>query len=91
MKVGSAEWDEQSLALNALRLEQTGYEFADYEIQFLNGTGGFMDQAIYALEFHEEKFQFAETQAVSCNICGGLFRDNLALMRRHRLQCGWVQ
>lgn len=54
------------------------------------GEGGFLDQAVEALAFRSENFGMQDSQAVSCEVCGGLFLEQLSVMRRHRLRCGWV-
>lgn len=66
-----------------------GCGWADYEIRAVRGDGGFIEHANYALGFREENFNMQDVQAVSCDVCGGLFKDSLPVMRRHRLACGW--
>jgi hypothetical protein len=63
--------------------------WADYEIRAVRGEGGFAEHAVSALGFRYQDFGMRESQAVSCQVCGGLFVDSLIYMRRHRLQCGW--
>ncbi|OBI95567.1 hypothetical protein [Mycobacterium sp. 1465703.0] len=77
--------------LAATRFQQLGpnYDFADYEVRAISGERGFEDEAIGALAFTHEQFGTPFTQAVSCDICGGLFVERLQAMRKHRLQCGW--
>lgn len=77
-------------ALIAQRLEQLGprYGWAEYEIWAIRGEGG-AEEAVHALGFYYEDFGMREAQAVSCTECGGIFRDSLRFMKRHRLQCGW--
>lgn len=83
--------DEEIEMLVAQRNTQVGedFGFADYELRAIRNEGGFSEHALYALGFSVEPLGMQEAQAVSCNVCGGLFRDELRLLRRHRLQCGW--
>ncbi|WKW86667.1 hypothetical protein SEA_KARHDO_41 [Mycobacterium phage Karhdo] len=87
----SNEWQTATDQLIAQRTAHVGQlcGWADYEIRAVGGEGGFLDQATYALGFNEQNFGMQDTQAVSCEVCGGLFLERLEVMRRHRLQCGW--
>jgi hypothetical protein len=84
-------FDQQVAALIEQRRTHCapGCGWADYEIRAVRGEGGFFEHAIYALGFREENFNMQFTQAVSCEVCGGLFKESLPVMRRHRLSCGW--
>ena len=90
--IQSDEWVRQTAALVEQRSAHTGegMGWADYEIRAVSGEGGFLDQATDALGFDERHFGMQETQAVSCEVCGGLFVEQLDVMRRHRLRCGWT-
>lgn len=67
-----------------------GCGYADYEIQAISGEGyDYMDDAAHALGFRHEHFDSRNLQALSCDICGGLFIASLDVMRRHRYKCGW--
>lgn len=83
--------DEEVEMLVAQRKSQVGeaFGFADYELLAIRNEGGFSEHATVALGFSDEHFGMQEVQAVSCNVCGALFRDTLRLLRRHRLVCGW--
>jgi len=67
-----------------------GCDWADYEINAVRGArNSSFDIAMDALGFRSEHFGMQDAQAVSCDICGGLFLERLSVMRRHRLACGW--
>jgi hypothetical protein len=66
-----------------------GCGWADYEIRAISNKGSFDGVAVSALGFTYEHFEMRESQAVSCDVCGGLFKEWLSVMRRHRLRCGW--
>lgn len=86
------EWVRQTAELVEQRRARTGdgSAWADYEVRAVSGEGGFFDQAADALGFRFEHFEMRDTQAVSCEVCGGLFVEQLDVMRRHRLRCGWT-
>lgn len=70
-------------------VDRYGRKFADYELGWINGHN--VEDAASCLGFRLERFEFAETQAVSCEVCGVMFAARVDFMRRHRLQqCGWV-
>lgn len=85
------KFEEQIAALVEQRRTHCppGCGWAEYEIRAVRGEGGFADVAVHALGFTYEHFEMRNSQAVSCNTCGALFRDSLPMLRRHRLACGW--
>lgn len=89
-RAGSGAWEEDTNDLIWQKQEQTNEAFCDYEVRPINGEGGFIEHATEALGFDYEHFGLQDVQAVSCTICGGLFKDELWVMRRHRLTCGWL-
>lgn len=82
-------WNYDTELLITQKEAQTGAPFCDYELKPIAGIGGFMEHATDALGFDDEHFNMQDTQAISCRICGGIFKDLLWVMRRHRLNCGW--
>lgn len=88
--IGSPEWQMDTELLVAQKERETGVGFCEHEMRPITGTGGFDDQATYALGFSEEHFGLRDIQAVSCNFCGGVFVYLISVMRRHRLRCGWT-
>ena len=50
--------------------------WADYEIEAIRGARGMEAEATDALGFAYEFFGMRDSQAVSCDICGGLFRES---------------
>lgn len=91
MKTSTAEFETLTAALIQQRNDHVGeaYGWADYEIRSIKNEGGFADHATSALGFSEEHFGMQDTNAVSCDVCGGLFKESLDVMRRHRYRCGW--
>lgn len=70
-------------------VDRYGEQFADYELQWINGHD--VVDAASCLGFNLERFEFADIQAVSCEVCGVMLAARVAFMRRHRLQCGWTE
>jgi len=69
-------------------VDRYGQQFANYELGWINGHD--VEAVLYPLGFTAENFNMADTQAVSCDVCGVLLTARVSFMRRHRLQCGWV-
>jgi hypothetical protein len=84
------ELDREVELLVEQHTAQIGSGFAEYELRAIRNEGGFAETAVDALGFSYEHFGMMEAQAVSCIQCGGLFVDRLSVMRRHRIQCGWL-
>lgn len=76
-------------ALIAQRIAHAGEVcgWADFEVRGISGERYLRDEAITALGFRH----VPDVEAVSCDVCGVLFRDALRFMKRHRLQCGWEE
>ena len=71
-------------------LDEYGRPLADYEVAAIESSHYYnYHDALSYLGFHEEKFEFAEAQAVSCETCGGLFVPYTNYLRKHRRECGW--
>lgn len=85
----TAAWNMDTERLVAQKQNQTGAGFCDYEMRPIAGVGGFIEHATDALGFDEEHFNMQDVQAISCRICGGMFKYFLWVMRKHRLACGW--
>jgi hypothetical protein len=77
--------------IESLLVDRYGRPFSgdDFELQFINGHD--VEAASSPLGFLLERFEFAETQAVSCEVCGVMLASRVDFMRRHRLQCGWAE
>ncbi|MBB3752525.1 hypothetical protein FHT44_005037 [Mycolicibacterium sp. BK634] len=93
-RIGTPEWVQDTARLIERKTTQTGEGFCEYEMPFIAGESKeyLYDRdgiAMSALGFVGENFGLAGNQAMSCDRCGGLFRDELWIMRRHRLECGW--
>lgn len=93
MTAADAHLEVEVAALIEQRVEQLGphFGFADHEVEAIRGNRFLVDDVNFALEFTAEHLGMHDVQAVSCNVCGGLFKDRLPVMRRHRLKCGWRQ
>jgi hypothetical protein len=90
-RTATDEWVRDTARLVDQRRRHTGEscKWADYEVRAVTGEGGFEHEATFALGFQYEFFGMRDSCAVSCEVCGGLFRESLSVMRRHRLRCGW--
>jgi hypothetical protein len=88
--VNDPNWDADTARLQDQKRRETGYGFCDYEMRAVESAGGFIEHAIDALGFEVEHFNMQDSQAVSCCRCGGLFKEELQYMRKHRLACGWL-
>jgi hypothetical protein len=88
----TAVQDQELADLIAQRIAHVGepFKWADYEVDAIRKYDRYtFDEAVSALGFTYENFEMRDSQAVSCDICGGLFLERLKVIRRHRLRCGW--